>query len=218
VDGGTRVVLEVSDNGCGMSREMQAKVFDPFFTTRSAGHGLGLAVVQGIVRNLGGTIQLASELGQGTTFRILLPCMSTEAGEATGSAGSAAKTARASLPVTILIVEDEEALRLAVAKALRKMGARVLEAANGSAAIDLLRDAGSRIDVLLLDLTIPGPSSQEVLAEAVRFQPDSRVLLTSAYSEEMAAASMKSPIVRGFVRKPFPLADLVQTFRTVLAS
>jgi DNA-binding NtrC family response regulator len=115
-------------------------------------------------------------------------------------------------------VEDEDVLRQAVAKVLRRIGTEMLEAANGSAAIDLLRTMGSRIDVILLDLTIPGPSSQEVLAEAAQGRPDLKVILTSAYGEEMAAARMSAPIIRGFIRKPFPLGDLVQTLRKVLSS
>jgi CheY-like chemotaxis protein len=210
--------LEVSDNGCGMPQAIQSKVFDPFFTTRSAGHGLGLAVVHGIIRILGGTIQLASERGKGTTFRILLSCAPAAAEETAGPPRGTGEPAREVLKATILIVEDEGVLRQAVAKVLRGKGAEVLEAANGSAAIDLLRDKGNQIDVVLLDLTIPGPSSQEVLVEAAQVRQDLKVILTSAYSEEMAAASMDSAIIRGFIRKPFPLRDLVQTLRNVLSS
>jgi len=122
------------------------------------------------------------------------------------------------MEATVLVVEDEDMLRQAVAKVLRSMGAEVLEAANGSAAIDLLRTRGSQIDVILLDLTIPGPSSQEVLAEAARGRPDLKLILTSAYSEEMAAATMSTPFIRRFIRKPFKLGDLVQTLRKVLSS
>jgi CheY-like chemotaxis protein/two-component sensor histidine kinase len=210
--------LEVSDNGCGMSQEIQSKVFDPFFTTRSAGHGLGLSVVQGIVRNLGGSVHLASELGKGTTFRILMPCAPAVTEQTAGPLSSAGESARERLDATVLIVEDEDVLRRAVARVLRGIGGTVFEAGNGSAAIDLLRNKGSQIDVILLDLTIPGASSQEVLAEATRGWPGLKVILTSAYSEEMAAASMGSPNVRCFVRKPFPLWDIVQTLRNVLSS
>jgi PAS domain S-box-containing protein len=212
------VELEVSDNGCGMPQEMQSKVFDPFFTTRSAGHGLGLAVVQGIVRNLGGTIHLASEPGKGTTFRILMPCAPVAAEETAGVQSGAGEPARELLEATVLIVEDEDVLRWAVARVLRGKGAEVLEAANGSAAIDLLRTKGGEIDLILLDMTIPGPSSQQVLAEAAQGRPDLKVILTSAYSEEMVAASVGSPVVRTFIRKPFSLRDLVQTLRSVLST
>ena len=214
----SRLELEVSDHGCGMPLQMQSKMFDPFFTTRSAGHGLGLAVVQGIVRNLGGTIHLASEPGRGTTFRILLPSAPVGAEEAAGQLSSAEEAGRVVLAATVLIVEDEDALRQSVAKMLRRTGAEVLEAANGSAAIDLLRTKGSQIDVVLLDLTIPGPSSQEVLAEAGNGRPNLKVILTSAYSEEMAAAHARSPIVSRFIRKPFPLGVLVQALRNVLSA
>jgi CheY-like chemotaxis protein len=101
-------------------------------------------------------------------------------------------------------------------KALLGAGAEVLEAANGSAAIGLLHSHGSRIDGLLLDLTIPGPSSREVLAEAERARPDLKVILTSAYSEEMATATMDRPLIRGFLRKPFRLSELVEILRSVL--
>jgi CheY-like chemotaxis protein len=210
--------LEVSDTGCGIPPEMQLKVFDPFFTTQSAGHGLGLAVVQGIVRNLGGTIYLASESGKGTTFRIAMPCAPAADEQTVGPLKSAVEATRGLLRGTVLIVEDEDVLRHSVAKVLRGLGAEVFEAANGSAAVDLVRSKGGQIDVILLDLTIPGASSQDVLAEATQGWPGLKVILTSAYSEEMAAASMRAPIVRSFIRKPFPLGDFVQMLRNVLSS
>jgi PAS domain S-box-containing protein len=208
--------LEVSDDGCGMPQEMQAKVFDPFFTTKSTGHGLGLAVVQGVVRNLRGTIHLASELGKGTTFRIWLPCLQSTAEETSNPLRGCGEQARESLTATILIVEDEDALRQPVVKVLRRKGAEVLEAANGPTAIDLLRQHSVNIDVILLDLTIPGASAQEVLTEAARATPNSKVLLTSAYSSEKAAG-ISGPNIRGFIRKPFRLGDLIQTLRSVLS-
>jgi CheY-like chemotaxis protein len=99
---------------------------------------------------------------------------------------------------------------------LRKWGLEAVEAASGSAAIDLLRALGGEIDLILLDLTIPGASSQEVLAEAVLAQPNVKVLLTSAYSAEAAEPMMRAPRVCGFIRKPFKIADLAQQLRSVL--
>jgi CheY-like chemotaxis protein/two-component sensor histidine kinase len=216
VPAGAYVQLEVSDTGCGMSREIQGKVFDPFFSTKFSGRGLGLAVVQGIVRGLNGAIQITSESGAGTTVEVLLPCVETATKADTHPASAIADAAPPARRGTLLIVEDEEPLRLAVAKMLRKSGLEVLEAGTGSAAIELIRSRGIEIDVILLDLTIPGSTSQEVHAEAVQVRPAVKVILTSAYSEEIAKSTISSPLICGFIRKPFGLGDLVQTIQSVL--
>jgi len=212
---GNYLQLEVSDTGRGMSSEMQARVFDPFFTTKSAGRGLGLAVVQGIVRVLQGSIYLKSQLGKGTTFRILLPCADVRAAETHGPTSGDHELARLFEGKTALIVEDEAPLRIPVAAMLRKSGFEVFEAADGSSAINLLRANGSEIDVILLDMTIPGPSSREVVAEAAKVRPDINVILTSAYSREMIADPIDAPQVRDFIRKPYKFGDLLQTLRNV---
>jgi PAS domain S-box-containing protein len=215
---GDYLVLEVSDTGCGMSRETQGRVFDPFFTTKSAGRGLGLAVISGIVRSLGGAIRLTSELGKGTTFQILLPCAEPKGGAVFHAMSTIVESAGQSQQAAVLVVEDEDVLREAVAKALRKNGFEVFEAANGSLAIDLLRANQGRIDVILLDMTIPGASSREVVAEAANVRPDTRVVLTSAYSHEVFSGATSPPQIRSFIRKPFQLADLVKTLRHSLVS
>jgi DNA-binding NtrC family response regulator len=109
-------------------------------------------------------------------------------------------------------------LRHAVVKILRKTGFEVFEAADGSSAIDSLRAHGDRIDVILLDMTIPGASSHEVVAEVANARPNIRVILTSAYSQETIAGAMSAPQVRGFIRKPFQLGDLLTTLRRSLSS
>ena len=211
------VELEISDNGCGMSQELQSKAFDLFFTTGSTGHGLGLAVVQGIVRNLGGTIHLHSAVEKGATFRILIPCAPPVTDITPQPEVNAWKPARERVSGRVVIVEDEAALRVAIAKVLRGLGAEVFEAADGSEALELLRTKGAEIQAMLLDLTIPGPSSREVLNVAQRW-PKLRVVLTSAFSEEMVEQTMSSSSVHRFIRKPFSLTDLVQMLREVLAA
>jgi PAS domain S-box-containing protein len=213
---GDYVQLEVSDTGCGMSPETLAKVFDPFFTTKRAGHGLGLAVVQGIVHGLGGAIHLKSDEGKGTTFQILLPGAGPTSRASGDPISGIEQLAGPALDATVLLVEDEALLRQAVRKMLRKGGFKVLEAADGFSAINLLRANGDTIDVMLLDMSIPGASSPLVLAEAAKVRPDIRVILTSAYSQEMIADAMNAPQISGFIRKPFQLGDLVEKLKNAL--
>ena len=210
------VELDVSDSGCGMTSEKRARVFDPFFTTKFDGRGLGLSVVHGIVHAHGGMMNVTSEPGKGSTFQVFFPCHGQlPAPERT----AIARAADEPVPVAgaaVLLVEDEETLRLAVSKLLRKMGFSVIEAGNGSVAIDLLRDHSNNLDVILLDMTIPGASSREIIAEAQRLRPDAKVILTSAYSREIAADQLDAAQVRAFIRKPFQLSDLVQLLRNTL--
>jgi two-component system, cell cycle sensor histidine kinase and response regulator CckA len=199
-----------------MTEQVKARVFDPFFSTKFAGRGLGLAVVQGVVRDHGGAINLVSAPGQGTTFEILLPC----AGE-TAQAGHAAITlpTRKKHPPRsgiVLVVEDEELLRFAVSKMLRNNGFGVIEAGDGSAALELVRAPADEIDVMLLDMTLPGVSGREILQETRQIRPNLRVILTSAYSRETVEASFAGP-VEFFIRKPFRLADLMGLIRDVLS-
>jgi CheY-like chemotaxis protein len=202
------VQIEVSDTGRGMSPEIQARIFDPFFSTKSAGRGLGLALVHGIVRRLGGTINVASEPGHGTSFQILLPCAGT------GSAAIAAQIPEIGEPAqtsqaTVLVVEDEPALRQGVSKMLTKRGFSIIEAPDGTAALDVIRGQKTPIDVLLLDITLPGASGREVLQEVRRLRPEMRVVVTSAYPEEVAVSYLESTIEH-FIRKPYRFEDLVR--------
>ena len=211
---GDFVQLEVADTGRGMAPETQARVFDPFFTTKPLGHGLGLPVVSGIVRGLAGAIHLDSEPGKGTTFRVLLPCAEGTANASPGP-NSHTESTHANHAATALVVEDEDSLRCAAAKMLRNSGLSVLEAADGTTAIAAIR-GDSAIDVLLLDVTLPGAPSREVLAEAKRLRPAMRVIVTSAYGEEFAATSLQADVER-FIRKPYSLRDLVGLVRQTLS-
>jgi two-component system, cell cycle sensor histidine kinase and response regulator CckA len=214
---GDYIELKISDTGCGMSRETQARVFDPFFTTKAAGHGLGLAIVYGLVRGLGGAIHLTSELDNGTTVQILIPgsqARAVSANEVMAGEPSAPRPEG----ITVLVIEDEDILRNAVVKILRNSGFAVFEAAEGTSAIDILRAKGASVDAILLDMTIPGASTREIVAEAAQRRPDIKVLLTSAYTKEMITGEMTAPQICGFLRKPFPLDDLLRVIRSALFS
>jgi PAS domain S-box-containing protein len=203
---GEYLKLVVSDTGEGMSPDTQARVFDPFFTTKAAGRGLGLAVVQGIVRVLGGSIRIDSEPDRGATFEILLPCAETAAADTAGG-GAACEEEHEPEPITILVVEDEDPLRRAASIMLRKAGYSVIEARDGSTALDRVRSEKSPIDLLLLDVTLPGAPSSEVLEQTRRLRPETKVIVTSAHNEEMAAAALHGRF-ESFIRKPYRLHDL----------
>jgi two-component system, cell cycle sensor histidine kinase and response regulator CckA len=210
--------LEVSDTGCGIPEDEKAKIFDPFFTTKFAGRGLGLSVVQGIVRDHAGTIHLVSTPGEGTTFQILLPSAVEPKQERSEIAAAAPEQALGNAGGTVLIIEDEELLRLAISSLLRRRGFSVIHAADGSAAIDLIRTYKERIDLILLDMTLPGASSSEVLAEAGRIRPDVKIIVTSAYARDRVMRSLVAPQIRGFLRKPFLLNDLIRLLSETLSS
>lgn len=196
------VCLEVLDTGVGMTPDVQSRIFDPFFSTKFAGRGLGLAAVQSIIRNHGGSIQVTSAPGGGTTFRVFLPQR---------VAASEAPAENVSRPGgSILIVEDQETLRVSVARMLEKKGFPVLEAANGSVAVELIQDPNQDIAVVLLDLTLPGRSSQEVFSELQRTRPEAKVILTSAYGRESVGGSLRALKGNSFLRKPYRLSDVVK--------
>jgi len=192
-----------------MSPELQARVFDPFFSTKSRGRGLGLALVDGIVRRLGGAINLTSEPGHGTKLQILLPCTGTSSAAIPGQISEVGQLAQTSPATTVLVVEDETELRHAVSELLRKRGFFVIEAPDGTSALEAIGVQKNPIDVLLLDITLPGISGREVLQEARRLRPEMRVVVTSAYPEETAGAHLESTIEH-FIRKPYRLEDLVR--------
>jgi len=213
---GDYLQLEVSDTGHGMTKEEQARVFDRFFTRKSAGRGLGLSVVEGIVHAHGGGINLVSAARWGTTLQILLPCARERVKRDHIAVAPAFDTQIAGTSKTVLVVEDEDSLRLPLTKMLRRNGFSLLEAADGSAAIEILRSQ-SAIDVILLDITIPGDSSLEVLKEARRDRPEIKVILTSAYSLDMVPFPPDAPAAAGFIRKPFQLKELLHLIRDVLS-
>jgi CheY-like chemotaxis protein len=205
--------LQISDTGCGMSEETKARVFDPFFSTKFTGRGMGLAVVQGLVRDHGGGILLASAPGQGTRFEIFLPCLNQTTRTGPDTVAQASREALRPASATVLIVEDEIILRNSLSRILRMRGHAVLEAGDGTTAIDLIRAHTGDLDAMLLDVTLPGISSREVFEEARHRRPDLKIILTSAYSREATSVSFAGLRIGHFIRKPFQLEDLLDLLK-----
>jgi PAS domain S-box-containing protein len=207
------VRLEVSDTGSGITEEAKAKVFDPFYSTKFAGRGMGLAVVRRIVQDHRGSIQIVSEPCRGTTFQVFLPCAAKAVAQAADGIPAGSSEPAASATGIILVVEDEDLLRAAVSKSLQKIGFSVMAATDGSEALKQMRAHRDNLDAVLLDVTLPGTSSREVLEEARRIRPDLRVVVTSAYSKETVDASFAGLPVEHFIRKPFRVSEVVRLLK-----
>ncbi|MFN2316185.1 MAG: response regulator [Gemmatimonadales bacterium] len=211
---GQHVMLTVSDTGSGMSREVQARIFEPFFTTKSQGRGtgLGLATVHGIVTQAGGTVKVYSEPGNGSSFKVYLPCADrvAPAEEDLGVEGPAAAGAQ-----TILVVEDLEQLRKLFGQLLERQGFTVLLAANADEALQLFDQPGA-IDVLLTDVVMPGRSGPELAVLLLAQQPTLKVIYMSGYTEDtIVHRGVLQPGI-AFLHKPFTADLLSRKIREVL--
>jgi PAS domain S-box-containing protein len=214
---GPFVVLVVSDTGIGIEKEIQERIFDPFFTTKGEGEGtgLGLSTVYGIVRQCGGATSLVSEPGQGATFRIYLPRMEAAASSVQTAAPSPSGLRGSE---TILVVEDQEAVRRWVVQALKSYGYRILEAAQGAEALQLTERHSGPIDLLLTDVVMPHMTGRE-LAERFRpLQPEMKVLYMSGYAADLIAR--RAPLDPGVahIAKPFTPLALAAKVREVLGA
>jgi PAS domain S-box-containing protein len=212
---GDYVRLEIADNGLGMTKEVQSRIFDPFFTTKLEGRGLGLSAVQRIIMSHRGSIDVTSTPGVGTTFQILLPCSETS-GTLISPSDESTFGISQQQNVAILIVEDEETLRVSVSQMLRKRGFTVLEAPDGDVAVNLIRTQGADIGVLLLDLTLPGKSSLEVLEQLRQTQPDAKVILTSAFEWQNVDGRLRGLRHDTFIRKPYHVDELITLVRNAV--
>jgi signal transduction histidine kinase/CheY-like chemotaxis protein len=210
--GGSSVYLEVADSGRGMTADLIEKIFDPFFTTKFTGRGLGLAVVQGIARGHRGAVQVRSEPGRGSTFRLLLPC-STK----TAAAPVARRQSEGWLGTgTVLVIDDENAVRDIAARMLVQAGLTVLGAGDGQEGLRVFREQQRAIDAVVLDLTMPRMGGLEAAGALRGLRPDLPIVLMSGFSVLEVTQLSAGLGISGFVQKPFNASDLLAAVRHAL--
>ncbi len=212
---GPYVMISISDTGQGMDRDTQARIFEPFFTTKEKGKGtgLGLSTVYGIVKQSGGYVFVQSELGRGTLFSIYFPRVD-EPCDALGATPVSLASGGGS--ETILLVEDEESVRQLVRETLAARGYRVLEAANGNAALALAASHSETIHLVITDVIMPGLSGHELVAQLLSARTGIKVLYLSGYAQDAFTTPLASDVQKAFLQKPFTLQSLARKVREVL--
>ena len=212
---GNYVLLAVTDSGIGMTPEVKGRIFEPFFTTKEVGKGtgLGLATVYGVIKQSGGFIWVYSEPGQGTAFKIYLPRLDVPAQQ---DQTDHAPQRLLKGTETILLVEDEQSVRKLAHILLVESGYSVLEAANGTHAVDVAAKHAGPIHVLLTDVVMPGIRGPQLAEQVLKVHPEAKILFMSAYSGSFGVHAGLVPPGATFLQKPFSRAALLQKLREIL--
>ncbi|GLS33236.1 cell cycle control histidine kinase CckA [Mesorhizobium albiziae] len=226
---GDYALVEVEDNGSGIPPDVLKKIFEPFFTTKEVGKGtgLGLSMVYGIIKQTGGFIFCTSEVGSGTVFHIFLPrhvvdaktqeeAKAAEAVAAAPKAPDAAKDLSGS--ATVLLVEDEDAVRMGGIRALTSRGYTVHEASSGVEALEVFHELGGKVDIVVSDVVMPEMDGPTLLGELRKLQPDIKFVFVSGYAEDAFARNLPQDAKFGFLPKPFSLKQLATVVKDVLES
>jgi two-component system, cell cycle sensor histidine kinase and response regulator CckA len=212
------ILLEVADTGCGMTEEVRSRIFEPFFTTKASGKGvgLGLAVVYGIVTQVGGHITVRSAPGQGCTFQIYLPRAEEVPAAETPLNDVGVVGDEPSEGKTVLLVEDEDGVRAIARRVLERQGYVVLEAANGDAALAMARGHTGRIDLLVTDVVMPVLGGSELAKRLTPLWPGMKVLFVSGYTDDAVVRAGIQQDEVNFLEKPFTPVALAQRVRDIL--
>jgi CheY-like chemotaxis protein len=206
------VDLQVHDTGAGMSQETLDRIFDPFFTTKFTGRGLGLAAVLGIVRGHKGAIKVYSTPGRGTTFKVLFPA----SGQMATRPAPRPDVHEAPMGKSVMVVDDEMIVRRTAKAMLERHGYSVVLAENGKEAVELYKVLADKIDLVLLDMTMPIMGGEETFRLMKGIHPDVRVVLSSGYNEVEAVRRFTGKGLAGFLQKPYSALTLADKVRAVL--
>ncbi len=212
---GDYVWLEVADTGSGMSAEVLQRMFEPFFTTKFTGRGLGLAAVLGIVRGHQGALKVESEPGGGTTFKVLFPAV--ELGKPATQREGVSEASAWKKSGAILLVDDEESVRILGLRMLERLGFQALAASNGRQALELFRERPGEIALVLMDLTMPELNGEDTLQELRQLDPRIPVVMSSGYAESEIIARFARQRLAGFLQKPYTMATLMDCLRGALS-
>lgn len=210
---GRYVTLEVHDTGIGIAPDVVGRIFDPFFTTKFSGRGLGLAAVRGIVQGHSGAMRVYSTPGQGTTFKLLFPASDKEGRRILEKVSEQSALIGTG---TVLVIDDEEIVRRTAQATLERFGYEVVVAEDGRKGLDTFRRLADRVDLVLLDMTMPVMTGEETFRELRKVRPDVRVILSSGYNEVEAIRHFTGKGLAGFVQKPYTSARLAEAVRSVL--
>jgi PAS domain S-box-containing protein len=218
VNPGDYVLLSMDDTGHGMEKETLEHIFDPFYTTKEVGKGtgLGLAIVYGIVKNHEGYVMCYSRPGSGTSFRIYLPSLEAATEHEVSVESQAAKSPVMGGDETILLVDDEEFIRELGVDVLGQSGYTVLTASNGEQALEVYRREGERIDLVILDLIMPGMGGGKCLEGLLKIDPQAQVLIASGYSPDASTQGTLEAGAAAFINKPYDTKKLLDLVRKVL--
>lgn len=214
ITAGDYALISVADNGQGIAKDIQDKIFEPFFTTKNTtGTGLGLSIVSSIVKSHHGSISLISDEGKGTKFDILLPLSSSTL---TKQQKENSHTAVPRGTEKILVVDDEEAVRIVIQRSLEHLGYKVMVANNGLEAIEIYRLNPKNFDLVIIDMIMPLMSGDELFEKLKEINPQVAVMLASGYSSDARARAILDHGGLGFIQKPFAIEELAQEVRRCL--
>jgi len=213
IPAGLYLCLEVSDTGCGMDNETKQKIFEPFYTTKFVGRGLGMSAVLGIINSHDGELQLFSQTGQGTTFKVYLPVKNSDSTDIE----SLPQTTPASWQGsgTILLVEDEPQIMLVAKTLIKALGFTVFEATNGKEALELYSENSEYITLVVTDIGMPVMNGHQLITELKKINPELPIIISSGFGEMDVTSRLVEEKVAGFLSKPYRFDQLRDVLKSV---